>query len=201
MGISKPAHALIPLRAICGNAVEISLEGPEEILLHLIQERIGGDEVSCLFDRSVDNPATKSVHSGDAGISGQLDIPESMVREPGLIDLIRAAFEDVCIFGFGFSQVFSVDISIGIEKLGEPHLDRGSCFAFNSELCPPAEVLSHIEDEDSWRRIGNFVGYDRIDDLDGGHHLREEKSFGTDGQIRFLPAAVIVTGLVPARSF
>ena len=124
-----------------------------------------------------------------------------MVREPGFIDLILAAFEDVYIFGFSFSQVFSVDISIGIEKLSEPHPDRGSCIAFNSELRPTAEVLSHIEDEDSRRRIFDFVGYDCIDDLDGGHHLRKEKSFWTDGQVYFFPVAVIITRLVPARSF
>ncbi len=70
LGIPGPAQALISLRAVGGHVDEIALLTPKDIVLELVEERVGAFERSDGFELGVDDNAGEGFGGRSAAVAG-----------------------------------------------------------------------------------------------------------------------------------
>ena len=118
--IVQPSHALVPLRAIGRQAVQVIGLCPDNDLLDLIDQLARAVEPAARCDSRSNHPPFKAAQVRLAGKSGYFYITEAIVGKPGLIDFTAPAFENVNIHGLGVSKIVLVDRAVLAQGFGEP---------------------------------------------------------------------------------
>ena len=199
MGVGHPAHALVALVAVGGDAVQIGPRSPQDALLDVVQDLFGSGEGAGLPHRRMDDAAADAVERRRARIAGHLHVAEAVIGEARLPDLaVRVAFQDVVVGGFGPAQVLGVQRAVLIDELGVAEADLRAPGSLDAQLDPAADVLPQVEDPDAGLRVQEPPGIERLDHLDRRHHLRRELPAGARYDLGGLPAAVVEARTVPA---
>ncbi len=83
--VAQPTLALVALGAIGGNAAVVAANSPAAVGVDAIEQLLGADEIAGLLQIVVNHAGLQGVHPRFAGIAGDFDVPETMIREPRLI--------------------------------------------------------------------------------------------------------------------
>jgi len=174
--VAKPGLPLIALRTVGRETPVIAANAPNDILVQLIQERVRGFEPAYALEIVVHDAAFERVETGRAGESSDLDKAESVVGEPGFIDLFAFSLENVGIHAFGAPKVCHVQRAVFLEGLGVPQAHGGPARTLHLQAAPAHHVLSHVVYEDAGREFVHADRRTRLDHPYGRGHLRRERT-------------------------
>ena len=169
-------------------------------MLDLIEDLLGGDEVSRRRHGRMDHAPTQRIEARRARETRDLDVAETVVGEPRLPSFDALAFQRVGVARFRALDVVAVDHAVIVEKLGETQSNFGTARARDAQLHPAGEILAEVIDGDARLRRPHVHGHKRIHNLNGRKRFGGEFALRGRNELGHSPTGVVENRLIPARS-
>src|ERR1035441_7631887 len=179
LGVASPTHAFVALRAIGGDVDEIGALGPVDVVVELVEHRVGAGEGSHYGGVAAQRDADDRVLGRFAAQPRDLDVLETVEGETRLPGLSAFAFADVSIRGAGAAQVDGVNGAVRIEALSKPERDLLARLTGHLETRDANEVLPQVEHENARLSTATSAGGEFLDGADRrtGMRLHERMHF------------------------
>ena len=205
LGVTHPSQPLVALRAIGWHFEEIPALPPLDVVLKLIDERIGALEVARRGCVGMEHH-TSHLQQLDFCAERNIHIAEAVESEPRFPCFLAVAAERVTVDGTGRAQIFSIELSIFIQHFSVPDVDRRAARAAHFQPHTPDHILVHVVNaaagNDPTGRV--FAHLFRLDFLNSSHWraiLRNPCNAGIGNHFHFGPFRVVEPSLGPVGHF
>ena len=116
--VAGPAESLVALRTVGGDIQEVAALSPHDVVLELVDERVGCLERARRRHIRVNNDACDRIERRRAGKSVDCDVSKSLKSEMRLVDFDAFAFQNVFHRLRRVAQIFRVEVPRLVEHLG-----------------------------------------------------------------------------------
>ena len=164
--VSRPAQALVALRAVRGHVEEVPLLAPDDVALELVDEGLRGLELARPRHVGVDDDAGQGLGRELAREAVHRHVAEPEEGEERLEGLRAAALQRVLQGRLRLAQVLRVEVALLVEDLGVAEGDGRARGALHLEPDPAHHVLAQVGDRVAARSLEDL---DRLPLLDPPH--------------------------------
>jgi hypothetical protein len=134
LGITCPSKTFITLRTVGGDIDEITLQSPQDIMLQLVEIRVGTRKATRLWHVGVNNIGLEIIKIRASWERFNMDEPKPKKGEMGTIYKWFVILDGVGYSLFSPAEVVGVDIAVLIQYF-ETTQDYGlSCLSFTPDL-------------------------------------------------------------------
>ncbi|MNC30657.1 hypothetical protein D3C75_789460 [compost metagenome] len=198
--IPGPAQPLIPLRAIRRHIDKVAFLAPQDIVLELVDQRIGAREGACVLHIRMKYDPCKILWREFLTEPGQLHIPEPLEGKTRLIAFPANAFGNIGDLLSGASQIIGVDVAVPVQHLEMNQLHLPPARGIQAELHPANHVLPHIKHGFTGWRLNQLKRLDLFYFSYRNILLRHQNLLRMRDEFNPGPAAAVIPGLAePAQ--
>ena len=196
--VARPAEPLVALRAVGRHADEVALLPPHDVVVELVEHRVGAGEGAGARHVGVHDDAGDRFRRRRAWQPFDLHEAEAVEGEVRLEGLLGAATQRVAVRLLRGAKVGRVEVAVLVEHLGVLELDRRAGGSRDAEPHPADHVLPHVVHGLASRCVDDLERLDLLDAPDrragGGDDVRQREGRDAHG----LPIRVGEAGLAPA---